>query len=146
MKIDLKELRTNGKIESNFCFQYSPESLTVDVPDALITMPIMVTGKITLTDRHSAYIEGEICYTIEGSCTRCLGPAKKEFLVSFSEHVEQNNPDGYSVVNDSVDLAKIVDDEIILNTPVEFLCEEDCKGICLGCMVNLNEDTCKCKN
>ena len=145
MKIDLKQLRTNGKIESSFCFEYSPESLTIDLPDSLIALPIMVTGRVTLTDKHSAYIEGEIAYSVEGACTRCLEPTKKQYVVEFSQHVEPNNLEGYSVVNDNVDLSKIVDDEIILNTPIEFLCDENCKGICLGCKVNLNKDACKCK-
>ena len=65
--------------------------------------------------------------------------------MEFNEAVEENNPDGYSLTNDTVDLTKIVDDAIAINAPVNFLCDEDCKGICVGCGVNLNDGDCKCK-
>ena len=69
-----------------------------------------------------------------------------KYAFDFGEGVENNNPDGYSVKNDTVDLSAIVDDLIMINSPVSFLCAEDCKGICLGCGVNLNDEQCKCKN
>ena len=61
------------------------------------------------------------------------------------EGLEENNPDGYSVKNDTVDLSVIVDDIIAMNVPVSFLCEENCKGLCAGCGTNLNDGECKCK-
>lgn len=145
MKIDLKSLRNSGKIESNFCFEYSPESDLLFIPSAVLNLPVMVTGNVTLTDKHACLVEGEICYKVKGLCTRCLAETENDYVVPFSQYVEQNNEEGYSVVNDTVDLAKIVDDEIMLNTPTTFLCSEDCKGICLGCGVNLNNERCKCK-
>ena len=145
MKIDLKKLRNSGKTESSFCFEYSPEADLIDIPSACLNLPVTVTGKVTLTDKHSALIEGEVCFTINGVCTRCVEETAKTFVASFSQYVEENNSDGYSVVNDNVDLAKIVEDEIILNVPTTFLCSDDCKGICQGCGVNLNKDSCKCK-
>ena len=62
------------------------------------------------------------------------------------ESVDNDNPDSYPVKNDTVDLTKIVDDAIMINNPTNFLCKEDCKGICLGCGVNLNDGKCKCNN
>jgi molecular chaperone HtpG len=74
-----------------------------------------------------------------------ISDAEKEYVVDFEEQVEQNNPDGYSVVNDKVDLVKIVDDRIILSLLINFLCKDDCKGICPSCGANLNQEECKCK-
>ncbi len=145
MKIDLKNLRNSGKSESSFCFEYSPEFDLIEIPSATLALPVMVTGTVTLTDKHSCYIDGEVCFSIKGECTRCLTQTTNSYLVKFQVSAEQNNNEGYSVVNDTVDLSKIVDDEIILGTPVEFLCDEDCKGICVGCGVNLNQESCKCK-
>lgn len=145
MKIDLKKLRSAGKTQISYCFEYSPESDLIDIPSAKLVLPVVITGTCTLTDLHSALVEGEICFSIEGVCTRCLEQTEKKFIAQYSQLVEPNNQDGYSVVNDVVDLAKIVEDEIILNTPTSFLCSEDCKGICQGCGVNLNKDSCKCK-
>lgn len=145
MIIDLKKLRTSGKTESGFYFEYTPETELSDIPDTEIASPVKVTGIVTLTGTHGAYIDGEIAYTLKGLCTRCLNETEREYVAEFAEQVEENNADGYSVVNDKVDLAKIVDDRIILGLPINFLCKDDCKGICVGCGVNLNQEECKCK-
>ncbi len=146
MIIDLKKLKRSGKQESDFFFLYEPQENLIELPDAKILEPIRVNGTIFLTGEHSAFVEGQVNFCIQGSCTRCLSATEKEYLFDFEENVEQNNPDGYELKNDMVDLSKIVDDLIMINSPVTFLCKEDCKGICLNCGENLNESQCKCKN
>ena len=66
-------------------------------------------------------------------------------LLDFDENFDQEDPNGYPVKNDTVDLSKVVDDLIMINSPMNFLCDEDCKGICVGCGSNLNKQECKCK-
>lgn len=146
MILDLKKLKRSGKDQSDFFFLYSPEQELTQLPFAKVVLPIRINGTISLTGEHSAYLEGEVNFSIEGECTRCLTQTKKDYLLEFSEGVDENNLDGYSVKNDTIDLTKIVDDLIMINSPITFLCKEDCKGICLGCGVNLNQGQCKCKN
>ena len=114
------------------------------MPNTTISL-IKINGTAYITGRHSAYIEGEISYSISGKCTRCLSKTTKDFVVDFSEELDMNNLEGYKIKNDIIDLTKIVNDRIIMNEPVNFLCREDCKGICVNCGVNLNEESCKCK-
>ena len=144
MILDLKKLKRSGKDSSSFFFEYSPQTELLDLPEAKIVLPIKLNGTVTLTGEHSAYIVAEVTFAVAGECTRCLKNTTKEFALEFSEVVEEDNPDGYSVKNDTVDLTKIVDDVITINSPVNFLCDENCKGICTGCGVNLNDDECKC--
>ena len=144
MLIDLKKIRASGKEEENFSFEYTPTENLVGLPDATISL-IKINGTAYLTGRHSAYVEGEISYSITGSCTRCLGATTKDFVVDFNEELDMNNLEGYKIKNDIIDLTKIVNDRIIMNEPVNFLCRENCKGICVNCGVNLNEESCKCK-
>ncbi len=146
MIIDLKKLKRSGKQESEFFFLYEPQENLIELPDAKIAEPIKINGTISLTGEHSAYVEGQVDFRIQGSCTRCLSETEKGYLLDFGESVEQNNPEGYELKNDMVDLSKIVDDLIMINSPITFLCKEDCKGICLDCGENLNESQCKCKN
>ena len=146
MILDLKKLKRSGKDQSDFFFLYSPEQELAQLPFAKVVLPIRINGTISLTGEHSAYLEGEVNFSIEGECTRCLTQTKKDYLLEFSEGVDEKNLDGYSVKNDTIDLTKIVDDLIMINSPITFLCKEDCKGICLGCGVNLNQGQCKCKN
>ena len=146
MILDLRKLKRSGKESSEFFFEYIPQEQLIDLPSAEIAEPIRINGTVSLTGEHSAFIEGEVDYEITGECTRCLESASQKFNFKFSESVEENNLDGYSVKNDTIDLAKVVDDLIMINSPITFLCSEDCKGICLGCGENLNKSQCKCKN
>jgi len=146
MILDLKKLKRSGKDSNDFFFEYSPETELIDLPNAKIVLPIKINGTVTLTGEHSAYIEGEAVFTVSGECTRCLKDTEKDYAIDFQEEVDKDNPDGYPVVNDTVDLRKIVDDIVMINSPVSFLCKEDCLGLCVGCGVNLNDDECKCKN
>lgn len=143
MILDLRELKRSGKDSQSYYFEYNPESELCNIPDAKVDLPIKVSGEIFLTGEHQAVVSGEIVFSIEGECTRCLEPTKKEFVVEFDEEVGEDCT--YEVVNDRIDLKKIVDDTVIMNIPITFLCKEDCKGICSGCGVNLNYAECKCE-
>ena len=146
MIIDLRTLKRSGKDQADFFFEYQPTDELCAIPSAQIQPPIKVNGTVSLTGDHSAYIEGEICFTISGECTRCLSPAEVNVVATFNEQVEKDNEYGYSLVNDKINLVEIVDECILLNMPVSLLCKQDCKGICLGCGTNLNDGDCKCKN
>ena len=144
MIIDLRELKRTGKEECDFFFEYCPEYELADIPNVQTIHPVAVYGTVTLTGQHSAFVEGEAHFTLNGECTRCLSQASNKYVAQFAESVEQGNNEGYSLVNDKIDLTKIVDDAILVNMPVNFLCSEDCKGICFSCGANLNVEQCKC--
>ena len=95
MILDLRKLKRNGKDKSDFFFLYSPQQQLIELPDAKIVLPIKINGTISLIGEHSAYLEGEVNYSIQGSCTRCLEDATNEYVLEFAEEVEENNPDGY---------------------------------------------------
>ena len=146
MILDLKKIKRSGKDSENFFFLYQPEATVLDIPNAEFVDGVKVNGTVTLTGEHSAYIEGEVVFGIKAECTRCLKETEQDFALEFSESVDQEDEEGYPVKNDTVDLSKIVDDLVMMNCPVSFLCTEDCKGICPDCGVNLNDGECKCKN
>lgn len=143
MILDLRELKKVGKTEESFFFEYEPKTELSAIPETKVSVPVKVEGTIYLTGEHSAEICGEITFVLRGECTRCLEYAEREYVVSFDEAAGEE--DGYPVINDKIDLGKIVDDAVIVNMPVKFLCKDDCKGICPGCGVNLNVADCKCE-
>ncbi len=146
MILDLKAIRRTGKDQQDFFFEYNLDANLSDIPNVEVAPLVKIDGTITLTGNHQAYVEGEITFTLVGECTKCLKDAQREYSVDFAEDLCENNPDGYSVVNDRIDLSKIVIDAILINMPVTLLCKDDCLGLCSGCGVNLNDEDCKCKN
>lgn len=143
MILDLNAIKRSGSDRQSFFFEYNPQ-VEVPLPDTEILRPVKVQGEVFLTGEAEAEAEGEVVFTLKGACTRCLSDAEKTFAVQFSENC--GSEDGYPVVNGKIDLSKIVDDVILLNTPVAFLCKDDCKGICPSCGKNLNDGECKCNN
>ena len=133
MIIDLNAVKRTGKTQTSFFFEYDAD-LELDLPDAELLPPVKVQGEVFLTGEKTAEAEGEISFTVSGECTRCLTPTEKTFVVEFAEAF--GTEDGYPVVNGKIDLTKAVDDIIITNTPVAFLCREDCKGLCPNCGAN----------
>ncbi len=145
MIIDIKKIRRSKNQSEDFCFEYQPDGELIDVPNVNIAGSVKILGSAFLTGEHSVQIDGEVCFTIAGECTRCLKETSKQFVKEFSETADSQDEEGYPVKNDTVDLKRIVDDVILMNVPLNFLCSEDCKGICTGCGVNLNDENCKCK-
>lgn len=145
MFLDLRALLRSGKEQTEFFFEYTPQRSLIEIPSLEIELPIKVVGEITITGAHSAYLQGEISFSVKGECTRCLKQTTNEYLFAFAEQVSNEEDEGYLLKNDKVDLAEIVEDAIAINFPISFLCREDCKGICSGCGVNLNDEQCKCE-
>lgn len=146
MILDLKKVKRSGKEYEDFYFEYQPANELIDIPNTKIMIPIKITGRVTLTGDHSCCIDGELDFSVQGECTRCLKDAVNRYVIEFSECADSEAEDCYPVKNDTVDLTKIVDDVVLINVPLNFLCSEDCKGICISCGTNLNDGECKCKN
>ena len=142
MILDLNAIKRSGKTQADFFFEYDTD-VKADIPAAKILSPVKVQGRVYLAADGTADVEGETVFTLKGACTRCLKETEKIFTAEFGESL--GTADGYPIVNGKIDLKKIVDDVIIINTPIAFLCREDCKGLCHVCGANLNDGGCKCE-
>jgi uncharacterized protein len=89
------------------------------------------------------------------SCDRCgtefnqeiLSKYKMIYLLRIIEDAEEEiNVTYISPDTDKIDIDKEVRDYAILSVPMKRLCKEDCKGLCIRCGANLNEEQCDCKD
>jgi len=105
-------------------------------------------------------VTGHINVTAETSCVRCLHrfPLKFErkivhILVRSLERpvgdeemeLQRNDLDRSLIIGTSIDLAEVLREELLLGIPMKALCDVDCKGICAGCGVELNTESCTCE-
>ncbi len=44
-----------------------------------------------------------------------------------------------------IDLGEEIRQEMIMGHPARILCQENCKGMCSHCGVNLNQEECRCR-
>ena len=109
---------------------------------------VNVKGTYVLDSEDNVYVEGRLQYDIKFPCDRCLKEVIKHFDVRFTASfylAGNESQDGYySYNNNSVDLTEAVREDVILNLPNRVLCDDNCKGICPRCGINLNEAQCNC--
>lgn len=146
MVIDVKKLKYSGKDTCSFHFEYEADDSAITLPDAVYSAPVSVTGTLTLGG-NAVFVEGEIAYSLNAKCSRCLADVIFHNVVEFNETYSENkdDEDAYLYSKGLVDLTEIVNEKLLLSFPYSVLCKEDCKGICVGCGVNLNYEDCKCK-
>jgi uncharacterized protein len=100
-----------------------------------------------------AYLEGDVRATISEQCSRCLRPIETPVQTHFAEQYystidvvsgdaqEEPPRDAKRIGSDfQIDLTPLLREELILATPLAPLCKPDCKGLCLACGRDLNEE------
>jgi uncharacterized protein len=84
-------------------------------------------------------------------CSRCLTETEIALETKFEELFAFSKRKGpkaeFRLPDDGVvDLGPIAREYLLLEVPINPLCKEDCKGLCLTCGTNHNEKTCDCDN
>ena len=91
-------------------------------------------------------VTGTVSACWQGECSRCLEAATGRLVAPVREvYTDQADPEiEYSMTDDWLDLEPLAHDACILELPLAPLCGPDCLGLCPGCGVNLNHETCTC--
>ena len=129
-----------------------------DGTECLLTSPLQVALN-HMRSGQDLLFDGTLCGDLVGQCARCL----EEFPLSLDRpfscvlmpldspnslgrELELNHEDlaasFYS--GDSVDVSALVQEQFFLALPSRPLCQDECKGLCEQCGVNLNVETCSC--
>ncbi|QWR76901.1 YceD family protein [Candidatus Magnetomonas plexicatena] len=48
--------------------------------------------------------------------------------------------------DEEIDIAQMLREQVILNVSISAVCSDSCRGLCPVCGVNLNMESCNCKN
>lgn len=128
----------------------------------LYTVPAKVLGDVHAFpwSRHDITISGEFRYNGQNiivvgeietrgiyPCSRCTATVEHCEKIPFEEIFYNRTDlkeDGYSYDDDFLDLTELIRETLIINEPYQVLCQEDCKGLCVRCGVNLNHSQCEC--
>jgi uncharacterized protein len=106
-------------------------------------------------------VDGTVETAIRFRCSRCTKEFSRSFAAKFDlsyqpqpkwtnegaeielryEEMEVAYYDGVAF-----DVNLMVLEQIELAMPMQFVCSEDCKGLCYKCGTDLNEGDCLCKN
>jgi len=103
-------------------------------------------------------IRGNLAVTLATECSRCLKELEMDIKAPFSALYTERRP--FSKGDDETDgesdqlffsgpvleLDDIIRDSLLLSLQMAPKCSEECKGLCPGCGVNLNDEICLCKS
>ena len=146
MIIDLRDIKRQGKDQIDFFFEHELDNALIDIPNVTFSGEIKINGTVTLSGEHSAYIEGEVEFALEGDCTGCLEHASRVFTANFSEDFGISSENSGAIKGDRIDLTQTVIETVLTAMPYSFLCKDDCLGLCPVCGTNLNLKKCNCNN
>jgi len=133
--------------------KFSYEDATLDAP---------VTADFVLSHRdRDLHVDGSLTASVRFRCSRCTKefsrPVEARFDLSYLPQPKWTDEDAeielryedmevgyYDGV--ALDVNLMVLEQIELAMPMQFVCREDCKGLCYKCGADLNEGSCLCKN
>lgn len=148
MIIELEPIFNIDGAEASFDYEMSLSELEVSgiYP---IAKPVRVYGSVK-NNTGIVTLSAKAAFTYEAPCDRCCEPVSRfyEFPVEHNLIAALNNEDNDDfllVLNMRLNLDELVNEDVNLQLPSKFLCNEDCKGICPQCGKNLNDGPCNCK-
>jgi len=135
-----------ASVPFSFSLDLSKEDFFGERP---ITRPVQVTGQVKNT-AGLLTLEGQAASLLDYTCDRCMGAFSREKTVPLSyllaETLEGEEDDALVLLEDGeVDVGELAYTAFILDMDTKHLCSEDCKGLCPGCGVNLNQEPCRCR-
>lgn len=110
--------------------------------------PVVVTGDVRNT-AGMLLLQFTAGTVLRSVCDRCLkhfdNPKSVRCEYMLAERVEEESDEIVVLSDGAVDVGELARTAFILEMDAKTLCSEDCKGICPGCGVNLNQGSCTCK-
>ena len=120
--------------------------------------PITLDVRVSTTDQLTFYVSGRISYQASGECRRCLKEVEQgqdfklqgvfalpESLEKIAADKEAEDVFPLESGATAIDLTALVRECMFLDYPIYILCSEDCKGLCPNCGIDLNIESCQCK-
>ena len=157
MHIEVDRLDEAG---APFAHTYAPDELALEDERAQLSSATHVEGHAA-KQREQVRVTGKIEGAVEVQCDRCLrpvaSPLQTEFDLAYApasvldeaeaDEVKELQDEDLIVAfyeGDRLDVDELVREQVLLALPMRLLCREDCKGLCLSCGADLNNDPCAC--
>ncbi len=140
---------TNGKHE--IPFNINVKELKLEKP---FEGDLSLLCKVDKSD-HQIIINCDLAVDVDFTCDRCnsnfIQTLENEFQIVYffdKESADNENtnirylPEAETKIDLTVDAIEYANCSI----PMKKLCDEDCKGLCGSCGIDLNEEKCDCKS
>jgi len=127
--------------------------------DLCLVSPTKGSLKLMRTNA-GVLVTGTLTHMVESTCSRCLETVTREQVIKLNDEFvpvvdvdtglpvpEPDDVDVFRIRPDHIlDLTEAIRQYAILESPMQTLCEEECKGLCSECGAKLNEGPCGCQS
>ncbi|MCZ6484791.1 MAG: DUF177 domain-containing protein [Acidobacteria bacterium] len=159
MFVDLNELREREK-PLRIVKEFGDKELKVDNPIGSLRGPVHSEMEVSLWGER-VHVEGELGADLVLTCSRCLKffdrKIQKEFEVEFvPDPVMETEGEEVALTytdldvgfyrDDGLDVGAVISEQIVLEIPMQPICQKACKGLCHQCGADLNEGDCNCQD
>jgi uncharacterized protein len=162
MFLDIKELEVHPL---DFEEEFQPEVIDLG-GEARQRTPLKASGHAEVVEEHHGKgktikdirLRGRLTTGLEMQCARCVEPVAQNIIRDFellyrplgtdAGRDELSVTDAEAEIGyyqgDGILLEDVLREQVLLALPLKITCREDCKGLCVHCGKNLNEEKCSC--
>jgi len=120
-----------------------------------VLSPVSAAMRFTRTG-DDVHVTGEMKTRLGLVCSRCLKEFERDIETSFSvffvrgrvtereKELSGADLEVNYITEPEIDTGDILIGQLAMETPIQTLCAEDCKGLCPRCGADLNDAPCAC--
>lgn len=135
MKIILRDYKEGEPVE--VLQTYDAKKLELEFVDLTYTTPLEMTGVVE-KGLDTVTFQGVLKSKVERLCGRCLKKVTARLEESFELYYEIADKEEIDTIDDLREV-------LLLDHPLQFICNENCKGLCPHCGNDRNEKNCGCE-
>ncbi len=148
MILDVSQLIQNDGAVKELDFDLNMSDISFNGQDIVFESPFTVKGTVK-NIRGVLYLNLDADVSFRTQCARCLESVNVHHTFEVDEvfvRTEHDTEDEDVTVLESgnIDLREVIELAFLGSLPINYLCSEDCKGLCNVCGINLNNQTCSC--
>lgn len=148
MILDLEPIFNNEGVVKEFSYELDLAAQEFSGTKPFVN-PVKVSGSV---GNYTGIVElhAKADFTLEMCCDRCAKPISVPLVTDIDHtlvtYLNDETNDELLLISDlRFDVDELVTEDIFLDMPAKFLCNEDCKGVCQKCGKDLNTGSCSCK-
>lgn len=132
MMIDVRKCNAEGKYTGTLDFEFEGDASLIDIPFVSFSTPVHAVLDYEIFEDNSVEVRGELSFTLEGACSRCLKPTKEHIVTEaealFVPKGGKAEEEDYTYRNGIVDLGEFLRDTVLFALPSALFCAEGCSA------------------
>ena len=130
--IDVRKCNAEGKYTGTLDFEFEGDASLIDIPFVSFSTPVHAVLDYEIFEDNSVEVRGELSFTLEGACSRCLKPTKEHIVTEaealFVPKGGKAEEEDYTYRNGIVDLGEFLRDTVLFALPSALFCPEGCSA------------------